>query len=374
MSRRKNSGIRLDTDALSDQSSGAEMPRPNPLDAAARILLERAVDGMPNLAETVTCDVTMVVIDVSTAEWIAPVAAAWKALVSGWCALYGKPDDRAGRWLEHRSDGRDRNGWWSERVSLPVALSAGYSAVGISQAPERHLHKDFLSGADWRVSIPPLDATALTQAVTRAFAVPPKASLDDGLCRLLTPSDLLLSQRQGQDADAYLARLRTLARAKAPKGATVRPRRRPSTLSSACARPSSSGCPRCWRTPTRRAWPCSGSTAPPSRRSSRCWSTAKPCPAPRSRRWSTTASPRRRPHEGDPAMAMNFIPGYVLLTDVDGLRHVVRVSSIQMMSDSDPCQDTTVAVVAGRALSLPMPLEEFLGRIADSDGNRRPRW
>jgi ATP-dependent Zn protease len=221
MSRRKNSGIRLDTDALSDQSSGSEMPRPNPLDAAACVLLERAVDGMPNLAETVTCDVTMVIIDVSTAEWIAPVAAAWKEQVSGWCALYGKPDHRAGRWLEHRSDGRDRNGWWSERVSLPVALSAGYSAVGISQAPERHLAKEFLSAADWRVSVPLLDAAALTEAVTRAFGAPPQASLEDGLCRLLTPSDLLLSQRKGQDADAYLSRLRTLARAKAPKGATV---------------------------------------------------------------------------------------------------------------------------------------------------------
>jgi hypothetical protein len=72
-------------------------------------------------------------------------------------------------------------------------------------------------------------------------------------------------------------------------------------------------------------------------------------------------------------MAMNFIPGYVLLTDVDGLRHVVRVSSIQMMSDSDPCQDTTVAVVAGRALSLPMPLEEFLGKVVDGERKRLPR-
>lgn len=221
MSRRKNSGIRLDTGALSDQSSGSEKPRPTPLDAAARVLLERAAEGMSDLPETVACDVTMMVIDVPAAEWITPVAEAWREQVSGWCALYGEPKGQARRWLEYRSDGRDRNGWWSERIGLAQALSAGYSAVGISQTPERHLAKEFLTAADWRVSVPPLDAAALTEAITRAFGAPPQAPFEDGLCRLLTPSDLLLSQRLGQNVDAYLSRLRTLARAKAPKGATV---------------------------------------------------------------------------------------------------------------------------------------------------------
>ncbi len=61
------------------------------------------------------------------------------------------------------------------------------------------------------------------------------------------------------------------------------------------------------------------------------------------------------------------LPGYVLLEDVDGLRHVVRASSIQLISDADPCQDTTVAVVAGRSLSVPMPLDEFLLRLIDCE-------
>jgi hypothetical protein len=58
--------------------------------------------------------------------------------------------------------------------------------------------------------------------------------------------------------------------------------------------------------------------------------------------------------------------GYVFLRDQDGLRHLVRVSAIQLLSDADPCGDTTVAVVAGRALAVPMPLEEFVQEVAGS--------
>lgn len=66
-------------------------------------------------------------------------------------------------------------------------------------------------------------------------------------------------------------------------------------------------------------------------------------------------------------------PGYVGLVDIDGLRHVIRVSSIQMLSDSDQCRDMTVAVVAGRSIPLPTPLDEVLGLLGRE--NWRPgRW
>lgn len=61
-----------------------------------------------------------------------------------------------------------------------------------------------------------------------------------------------------------------------------------------------------------------------------------------------------------------WMPGYVFLRDQDGLRHLVRVSAIQLLSDADPCGDTTIAVVAGRALSVPMPLEKFVQEVASS--------
>lgn len=70
-----------------------------------------------------------------------------------------------------------------------------------------------------------------------------------------------------------------------------------------------------------------------------------------------------------------WIPGYILLEDADGLRHVVRVSSIQMLSDSDQCRDATVAVVAGRGFSVPVPLDELLGRLRDCEfRGRKAPW
>lgn len=69
-------------------------------------------------------------------------------------------------------------------------------------------------------------------------------------------------------------------------------------------------------------------------------------------------------------VAQPMTPGYLLLVDADGLRHVVRVSAIQMLSDGDQCCDTTIAVVAGRALTIPLPLDDLLGQLEQCQ--RRP--
>lgn len=62
-------------------------------------------------------------------------------------------------------------------------------------------------------------------------------------------------------------------------------------------------------------------------------------------------------------VAQPLMPGYLLLVDADGLRHVVRVSAVQMLSDGDQCCDTTIAIVAGRALTIPLPLDDLLGQL-----------
>lgn len=61
-----------------------------------------------------------------------------------------------------------------------------------------------------------------------------------------------------------------------------------------------------------------------------------------------------------------LMPGYLLLVDADGLRHVVRVSAIQLLSDGDQCRDTTIAIIAGRALTIPLPLDDLLGQMERS--------
>lgn len=47
----------------------------------------------------------------------------------------------------------------------------------------------------------------------------------------------------------------------------------------------------------------------------------------------------------------------------DGCRHVVRVGSIQLLSDVDIMRDTTALVVAGRQIVVPTSLDEILDRV-----------
>jgi len=60
--------------------------------------------------------------------------------------------------------------------------------------------------------------------------------------------------------------------------------------------------------------------------------------------------------------------GCLMLADGDGIRHVIRIGSIQLLSDTDPCRDSTTAVVAGRPLMIPQPLDDVLAQISMAGG------
>jgi hypothetical protein len=57
------------------------------------------------------------------------------------------------------------------------------------------------------------------------------------------------------------------------------------------------------------------------------------------------------------------IGSYLVLVDMDGLRHAVRVTSILSVSDADMCQDTAVVVAAGRQIIVPVPWHTVMGWI-----------
>lgn len=59
-----------------------------------------------------------------------------------------------------------------------------------------------------------------------------------------------------------------------------------------------------------------------------------------------------------------YLPGFLMIQDVDGLRHAIRFGAVQLVSDGDPCCDSTVVVVSGRALFVDQPLDEVLALIA----------
>ena len=75
----------------------------------------------------------------------------------------------------------------------------------------------------------------------------------------------------------------------------------------------------------------------------------------------------------------NRAGGFLLLVDDAGRRNLVRLGAIQMLADCDELHDTTVLVVAGRAITVPRPLDEILAAIehhqlaGQPGANARPR-
>ena len=59
----------------------------------------------------------------------------------------------------------------------------------------------------------------------------------------------------------------------------------------------------------------------------------------------------------------NRAGGFLLLVGDAGRRNLVRLGAIQMLADCDELHDTTVLVVAGRAITVPRPLDEILEAI-----------
>lgn len=62
-------------------------------------------------------------------------------------------------------------------------------------------------------------------------------------------------------------------------------------------------------------------------------------------------------------MAVERLGPYLVVVNGDGLRHLIRIGAIQMLSDGDLCRDTTVIVVAGRAIVVAEPFDQLAKMI-----------
>lgn len=51
---------------------------------------------------------------------------------------------------------------------------------------------------------------------------------------------------------------------------------------------------------------------------------------------------------------------YLVVVDESGCRHLIRITAIQVLSDRDPCADSTSIIIAGRALTIPRPLDQVV--------------
>ena len=68
--------------------------------------------------------------------------------------------------------------------------------------------------------------------------------------------------------------------------------------------------------------------------------------------------------------AVRRVGAYLQVQDGDGCRHLLRVSSVQAVSDTDLMRNETFITAAGRTIRVPQPLDEIVPLI--SPGERLP--
>ncbi|NYZ13359.1 AAA family ATPase [Azospirillum sp. RWY-5-1] len=210
----------------------AKAPQIDPVEAAAEVILRRALDAAPDLKKALAAAGVAVVVQMPGAGWMGPVKTVWGRVVWPHSDVDQDGDSiktpfwrfpaHHTAWVVYRRDGTQKDlspGRGNAGVS--AALSAGCPVVGFSPVPERHLPRDLMRVADLRIVIPPLDAAALAETLGVLTGTLPTAALSETLCRRIALEDLRLAWRPGTDANGYMGRLRRLLEAKAASTGVV---------------------------------------------------------------------------------------------------------------------------------------------------------
>ena len=197
------------------------MVRVDPGMIAARLMLLRCVRG-ERLRKTVSADGVTAVVAVPGPDWVALVAAQWQAQFRP----SEDPSDgdvggfnRRRPWLTFRRTGTEP-GHKPDKGNDVVAEAvwSGISVVGIAPSPELHLPESLMRAADHCLLVAPLDVRLLKTLISELTGRTPSVVIPDDLPAKLTPSILRLARRQRQSADAYLARLTSMAARKPVSG------------------------------------------------------------------------------------------------------------------------------------------------------------
>lgn len=59
------------------------------------------------------------------------------------------------------------------------------------------------------------------------------------------------------------------------------------------------------------------------------------------------------------------VGAFLEVLDEEGCRHLLRLTAIQAISDTDPLQNETLIIAAGRTVRVPRALDEIVDMLAD---------
>ncbi|MGV7034757.1 hypothetical protein [Methylobacterium symbioticum] len=65
--------------------------------------------------------------------------------------------------------------------------------------------------------------------------------------------------------------------------------------------------------------------------------------------------------------ALRRVGSYLQVQDGDGCRHLLRVTSVQALSDTDPLRNETFITAAGRTIRVPRALDSIVELIAPGE-------
>ncbi|GEP05281.1 hypothetical protein [Methylobacterium oxalidis] len=65
--------------------------------------------------------------------------------------------------------------------------------------------------------------------------------------------------------------------------------------------------------------------------------------------------------------AVRRLGSYLQVQDGDGCRHLLRVTSVQALSDTDPLRNETFITAAGRTIRVLQPLDQIVELIAPGE-------
>lgn len=214
-----------DTIVMAPENRAEQAPE-DLIEVTARLMVTRMLEAAPGLLPALRQGGAAVVVEVPGSEYVNSIAEAWDELFPQGVASLIDPDgfrfdDETNKAIvpclkvlaaeEKKLSHRDGSG-------IAMALSLGRNVVGISHSPGRLLPAELIRGADFSLTVSPLDQRDLAGIVEKVTASTPTTAFPQDLCRLVSISDLRLAHRPRQSADEFFKRLKNLVDAKKPKG------------------------------------------------------------------------------------------------------------------------------------------------------------
>lgn len=206
----------VDDSEFSGLDTEANPPRPrDPGDLAAIHMLEAAFAASPDIRDLVGQGSAAIIVTVPPL-WAKSVQKAW-AFHFGQTMANGD-DTNSMRWRDSdaplhiafvRDEGDQRKSTDGAAI-VALALGHGGTAVGFAPNPDASLPTALLAAADATITLQPVDAPHLANVIEEITGTEPSEVIADTITTKISPDDLRLAVRSGQDADSAIRRLNAM--------------------------------------------------------------------------------------------------------------------------------------------------------------------